>query len=287
MTIRKYNDATDRFLVLEIWQAANRAEHPDLPEAHIAKQGRIFAERHLPAMEIYVDEADEIILGFIGLRDTPSGIRIGNPFVWPTHKNRGIRQCLIRYASEIKGAREAKTYAEKPPVVSHIQPAFPEIVQPLHDTENRPLEPVSMGQSFGPTTHFQGVRKKIRICLLVQIASFFISLLILSVLYYRDPAGGGNLMTAVILMIGTYFVAMLYGAWVIHSEKSLPPVLRYGSATIIVLFLYLGQLGPTGSMNELDTFLFVAIVLSIPVCSLVILAISNYLLGRTIKSLRI
>lgn len=109
MRIRPYTPE-DREALLEVWHAASRIGHPFLGEADLARQRELVADVYLPKVETWIAEADEHVVGFIGLL----GSFVGGLFVAPDRHGQGIGKQLIAHAAALKGPLSVEVYAANP-----------------------------------------------------------------------------------------------------------------------------------------------------------------------------
>jgi putative acetyltransferase len=87
--------AEDAQAIAIVHRTATRVSLPFLPELHTAEEDlRFFAERFLPANEVWVAEADGEIVGYVGF----DGEWINHLFVHPDHQGRGIGPELLAKA---------------------------------------------------------------------------------------------------------------------------------------------------------------------------------------------
>lgn len=273
--IRCFDDATDRDTVMDVWFRASRVGHPFLSENELRQDAEIVRDRYLPSAQMYIYEENGRILGFIGLLDN----FIGGLFVDPEVMRHGIGRQLVEYARKIKGPLHVEVYAQNPAIRFYENCGFEETDRRPLDGQGRPLEIVVMDQE---SNHLRKLRRSLTRTLTVLLGSL-VPATMLGLLIDRFPVDYlVEIGTLMFFLIGIGFCAILYGFWTVWKGKSFPAILKYGSAVFISIFLFLGRLMPGGELAESDVvkYLFVGIVLSLPICSLLTLTIAYVVVRR-------
>ena len=88
--------------VLEVWEASVRATHHFLSEADIQFIKPLIPNALAKVKELFcVRDADDSVAGFIGVEDS----KIEMLFIHPNWRGRGIGSRLLKYATDVRGAR--------------------------------------------------------------------------------------------------------------------------------------------------------------------------------------
>ena len=88
--------------VLEVWEASVRATHHFLSEADIQFIKPLIPDALAQVKELFcVRDADDRVAGFLGVEDS----KIEMLFIHPNWRGRGIGSRLLKYATDVLGAR--------------------------------------------------------------------------------------------------------------------------------------------------------------------------------------
>jgi len=98
----------DLEVLVRIWYEASVLAHAFVPAEFWAEQKGAMKNTYLPAVENWVFEEEEEVLGFISL----AGERICALFVEPEVQRKGIGTALIKHAKALKGDLSLKVYLE-------------------------------------------------------------------------------------------------------------------------------------------------------------------------------
>lgn len=88
--------------VLEVWEASVRATHHFLSETDIQFIKPLIPDALAQVKELFcVRDADDRVAGFLGVEDS----KIEMLFIHPNWRGRGIGSRLLKYATDVLGAR--------------------------------------------------------------------------------------------------------------------------------------------------------------------------------------
>lgn len=102
MDILFLSTSQDRFAeLIDVWESSVRATHHFLEEEHIAFFKPLLINEYLRSVEVWhVQNADNVIMGFLGLSDG----MIEMLFVRPDFFGKGLGKKLVHFAIQEKGA---------------------------------------------------------------------------------------------------------------------------------------------------------------------------------------
>lgn len=106
-TIREYKPV-DADALIAIWEKANAAAHPFLPEAYVRTVAADLRTLYLPNAEVWVLADDDQPIGFIAMM----GAEIGGLFLHPDHHGAGLGRKLTDHAFALKGPLKVEVFRE-------------------------------------------------------------------------------------------------------------------------------------------------------------------------------
>jgi len=137
LTIRAYDEATDREALSNIWFEASLLAHPFIGEARLREQRPLIETEYLPKAETWVACLGETPVGFISLLDR----FIGGLFVAPGQQGHGIGRSLVAHAFTLKGELQLEVYTANRQATSFYEKlGFEEISRRAKDEQGLPHE---------------------------------------------------------------------------------------------------------------------------------------------------
>ena len=105
--MRKYT-AKDTDALISIWDDAESAAHPFLPQSLRDKVREDMRNIYLPNAETWVLETDGIPVGFIAMINT----EIGGLFLGTSHHGKGMGRQMVDFVVDLKGPLTVEVFKE-------------------------------------------------------------------------------------------------------------------------------------------------------------------------------
>jgi putative acetyltransferase len=138
--------AEDHSTLLEIWPRSVRATPAFLTEADIQALHPLVRDHALPALELWVLEADGVFLGWMGL----DGSKLEALFMDPQHAGKGGGRRLVDHARALEGPLTLDVNEQNPGAVAFYRRlGFKVVGRSDLDGQGRPFPLLHMAEGEG------------------------------------------------------------------------------------------------------------------------------------------